>query len=133
MSLLLVAALAFGAFGGLLAGSLVYLRSAGKLLRSNPSALASSAPHRRRSPRRPVHKRARMVFQWGSIGCRILNLSDSGAMLALKDVTHCPREFVLKRYLGRGRKCEVVWRKDTRLGVRFAMQIKPGLARLGAE
>jgi hypothetical protein len=122
MSSLLVAALAFGAFFGLLAGSVAYLRRANKLVKSNPAALDGDAPHRRQSPRRSVRKRARIVFQWGSIGCLIQNLSQSGAMLAPKDALHCPKEFMLKPFLGRERKCEVIWRKDTRLGVRFVVQ-----------
>jgi hypothetical protein len=120
MSSLVAAVLAFGAFGGLLAGSFVYLRRAGKLLMSNRPPVDGT--HRRRSPRRPVHKRALIVFQCGSIGCRILNLSEAGAMLVLESVAQCPNEFVLKPRLSRKRKCEVVWRKEARLGVRFAMQ-----------
>src|SRR5947199_6656426 len=107
MSSLLIAALAFGAFAGLLAASLVYLHGADNPVRSG-LALDDGAPHRRRSPRRPVRKRAFIVFQWGSIGCRVLNLSQSGAMLAPNDALHCPREFVLKSRLGRERKCEVI-------------------------
>src|SRR5438270_6816456 len=79
MSSLLIAALAFGAFAGLLAASLVYLHGADNPVRSG-LALDDGAPHRRRSPRRPVRKRAFIVFQWGSIGCRVLNLSHSPAL-----------------------------------------------------
>jgi hypothetical protein len=51
--------------------------------------------------------------------CRILDLSDTGALLAPMDVMLCPSEFVLKPDVGEPRNCEVRWRKPERLGVRF--------------
>ena len=75
----------------------------------------------RRAPRRRVLKRARIVFQRGncSMGCQILNVSDTGALLIPADIILCPKEFVLKPDVGDQRNCEVVWRKATQVAVRF--------------
>lgn len=75
----------------------------------------------RRAPRRRVLKRARIVFQRGncSMGCQILNVSDTGALLIPADIILCPEEFVLKPDVGDQRNCEVVWRKGTHVAVRF--------------
>ena len=88
-----------------------------------PPAEAPDEPgaQRRQSPRRKVIKGALIVFQQGhcSMRCRILDLSDTGALLAPMDVLLCPREFVLKPDVGEPRNCEVMWRKSDRIGVRF--------------
>lgn len=76
---------------------------------------------KRRSSRRRVLKRARIVFQQGhcSMGCQILNLSDTGALIAPADIILCPKEFVLKPDVGDARNCEIVWRKGTQVAIRF--------------
>jgi hypothetical protein len=75
----------------------------------------------RRAPRRRVLKRARIVFQRGNctMGCQILNVSDTGALLIPADIILCPKEFALKPDVGEQRYCEVVWRKGTQVAVRF--------------
>jgi hypothetical protein len=81
----------------------------------------NSQSENRRAPRRRVLKRARIVFQQGhcSMGCQILNLSDTGALLIPSDLILCPKEFVLKPDVGQQRDCEVVWRKGTQVAVRY--------------
>ena len=76
---------------------------------------------KRRASRRRVLKRARIVFQQGycSMGCQILNLSDTGALIIPADIMLCPKEFVLKPDVGQQRDCEVVWRKGTKVAVRY--------------
>jgi hypothetical protein len=76
---------------------------------------------RRRHPRRPARKSALLVFRSGycTMGCRILNLSEAGALLMPADIILCPDAFVLKPPVGPARECEVVWRKGTVLGVRY--------------
>jgi len=78
-------------------------------------------PENPRAPRRRVLKRARIVFQQGhcSIGCQILNVSDTGALILPADIFLCPKEFVLKPDIGDARNCEVVWRKGTQVAVRY--------------
>jgi PilZ domain len=82
----------------------------------------SGAPDRRRSHRRRVLKSALIVFNKGhcTLGCQILDVSDTGALVMPADMFLCPRdEFVLKPRVGSSRDCEVVWRKMDKVGVRF--------------
>lgn len=86
------------------------------------AANASERPaERRERARRRVLKSALIVFQGGhcTMGCQILNASDSGALVMPADVLLCPNEFVLKPQIGSARNCEVVWRKGAILGIRY--------------
>lgn len=76
---------------------------------------------RRQSNRRRMLKRALIVFQGGhcTIKCHILNMSETGALLAPIDVMLCPSEFILKPDFGEPRTCEVVRRKGSTLAVHF--------------
>ena len=76
---------------------------------------------RRGDPRRQVLENALIVFNNGhcSIGCQILDLSDTGAKLVPADAMLCPREFVLKPQIGASRHCEIMWRKETQMGVHY--------------
>ena len=76
---------------------------------------------RRQSPRRRVLKNALIIFQRGncSMRCKILDVSDTGAMLAPVDVLLCPNEFILKPDVGEPQNCEVRWRKADKIGVMF--------------
>lgn len=51
--------------------------------------------------------------------CQILDISETGALLVPLDGLLCPQEFVLRPDFDQPRPCAVVWRKGTRLGVRF--------------
>jgi hypothetical protein len=77
--------------------------------------------------RQRVLKKALIVFNHGhaTIGCQVLDLSDTGAKLMPVDVVSCPREFVLKLPTDRYRNCEVKWRKGTVLGVQFVGAEQP--------
>jgi hypothetical protein len=88
---------------------------------SQADAPSEPGVQRRQSPRRKVMKGALILFQRGqcSMRCRILDLSDSGALLDPMDVMLCPSEFVLKLDVGEPRNCEVRWRTPERLGVHF--------------
>ena len=81
----------------------------------------NQANEKRRAARRRVLKRARIVFNRGncSMGCQILNVSDTGALILPADIILCPTEFVLKPDVGDARNCEVVWRKGTQVAVRY--------------
>lgn len=65
-------------------------------------------------------KSALIIFQGDhcTMGCQILNTSDTGALVMPADALLWPSEFVLKPQVGPARDCEVVWRKGTVLGVR---------------
>lgn len=78
-------------------------------------------PNRRRGDRRRVLKSAMIVFNGGhcTLGCQILDVSDTGALVMPADIFLCPAEFVLKPLVGSPRDCEVVWRKNNKVGVRY--------------
>ncbi len=93
-----------------------------------------TSPDKRRLPRleeRPddrrsqlrvrVLKRALIVFGNGhcTMRCQILDVSDAGAMVRPNDILLCPNEFLLKPEIGAPRYCEVVWRSNAMLGVRY--------------
>jgi hypothetical protein len=90
-----------------------------------PDRLLPSADtplYRPRSPRRRrLLKDALIVFRGGycTMGCLILNTSDTGALVRPADILLCPKEFVLKPRVGPSRDCEVLWRKGEDLGVRY--------------
>ena len=89
--------------------------------------IAAAAPEtadnseRRIAPRRRVLKNAMIVFQSGycTLKCFILNMSDTGAQLMPADIMQCPGEFVLRPQIGQQRDCEVVWKKNGLVGVRY--------------
>src|SRR3981189_858652 len=64
---------------------------------------------RRRAPRRGALKNAVIVFNNGhcTMGCQIVDMSDTGAKLMPADILLCPKEFVLKPQIGepRGSRC----------------------------
>jgi hypothetical protein len=76
---------------------------------------------RRQGSRRRVLKSALIVFNKGycTLGCHILDVSDTGAMVRPSDIFLCPGEFVLQPQVGPARECEVVWRRGDKMGVRF--------------
>jgi hypothetical protein len=76
---------------------------------------------RRGSRRRRVLRRALIVYRGGycTLGCNILNVSETGALLMPADLGLCPSTFVLKPQVGPPHHCEVVWRKGGMIGVRF--------------
>ena len=53
------------------------------------------------------------------MGCQILDMSDTGAKLMPVDIFLCPEEFMLKPQIGESRHYEVMWRKGTKIGVRY--------------
>ncbi|HVH80662.1 MAG TPA: hypothetical protein VM782_14805 [Stellaceae bacterium] len=53
------------------------------------------------------------------MGCLILNISESGALLQPDDITSCPKTFVLKPRTEPSQKCEIIWRRGGLMGVRF--------------
>ena len=78
-------------------------------------------PERRSAQRRRALKNALIVFNNGhcSMGCQILDMSETGAKLAPADIFLCPSEFVLRPQIGEPRHCEVAWRRGTKIGVRY--------------
>jgi hypothetical protein len=85
------------------------------------AGIAPGEPERRSARRRRALKNALIVFNNGhcSMGCQILDMSDTGAKLVPADIFLCPSEFVLRPQIGEPRHCEVAWRKGTKIGVRY--------------
>jgi len=87
-------------------------------------SLAEKLPEvieRRHSHRSRSLLGGQIIFHDGncSMGCLILDISDEGALVQPDDILMCPKTFVLKPRLGQPRRCELVWRKGDKAGVRF--------------
>jgi hypothetical protein len=80
---------------------------------------------RRREPRKRVFKGGSISFGTVSgIGCVIRNLSSHGALIELSMKADLPNEFLLiikPEMLTR--TCQVVWRSENMLGVKFEKPI----------
>src|SRR5438874_5596243 len=64
--------------------------------------VALTGSERRRAHRRRVLKGAMIVYNDGhcTLGCQILDVSDTGARVMPADIFLCPAEFVLKPRIG---------------------------------
>jgi len=75
----------------------------------------------RAAPRQRVLKSGVIEFNGGTIDCVVRNLSQTGAALEVATPVGIPAEFNLLMSGDRAHQhCKVVWRKDKRIGVRFA-------------
>ena len=81
--------------------------------------------NRRQFVRRPLSYPAKIVATDGSWGrnCRVLDVSDGGAKLALEKPVELPADFFLALSMRGGtmRKCHVMWTDDNEIGVRFVV------------
>jgi hypothetical protein len=72
------------------------------------------------APRQRVLKSGIIEFDGGTIDCVIRNVSETGAALEVASPVGIPAEFNLRISGDRTRQsCQVVWRKEKRIGVRF--------------
>ena len=72
------------------------------------------------APRRRVLKAGSISFGGGVIDCTVRNISDTGAALEVATPLYIPDKFVLiVQADGLKRPCQVVWRKERRIGVTF--------------
>jgi hypothetical protein len=76
---------------------------------------------RRHRIRRRALQKALIVFNNGrsSMQCQIIDRSDTGAKLVPADIFLCPREFMLNPPNSGPRRCMVMWRKGSQIGVRY--------------
>jgi hypothetical protein len=74
----------------------------------------------RSSPRQRAFKGGSISTPNGIIACTIRNLSETGALIELAAPAVVPDAFILviKPELLK-RSCEVAWRRENRIGVRF--------------
>jgi hypothetical protein len=85
-------------------------------------ALKATREDNRRAPRRGYNVNAwiRQEDRFGVRECRVLDLSRSGARLALVDAYRIPKSFVLFLAMnGRGQQARVKWRRGTQIGAEF--------------
>ena len=84
-------------------------------------AYESSMSDGRIAPRKRVLKAGIIdLGAGGKIGCAIKNLSETGAALDVKTPLFIPDRFKLVVETEHiNRPCQIVWRKDTRIGVTF--------------
>ena len=92
----------------------------------------SKNSNRRKFVRRPLSYPAKIVATDGSWGrnCRVIDVSDGGAKLALEQPVELPQEFILALSV-RGkaaRKCHVMWTDENEIGVQFVRAGRSGLA-----
>jgi hypothetical protein len=74
----------------------------------------------RTAPRRRLLKRGMISFGGGAIDCTVRNVSETGAALDVISPVGIPDHFTL--LIGSDNinfACRVVWRKPSRIGVRF--------------
>jgi hypothetical protein len=76
---------------------------------------------RRRLPRRPVLKTAKIIFRGGAsmISCVVLDQTEKGARLKLNSALGIPHAFNLQITDEPSRPCEVVWRAGAEMGITY--------------
>lgn len=79
-----------------------------------------SIDDRRSSPRRRLLKTGTVVFDGGVAVCKVRNASETGAALELMNPAEIPDNFKLvveaDNFI---RRCRVVWRSISRVGISF--------------
>jgi hypothetical protein len=82
--------------------------------------------NRRRSLRRAIGYRAKIVATDGSWDrdCRVLDVVQTGAKLALDQAAELPQHFILALSIqgNATRRCRLMWAADLQIGVRFEKQ-----------
>ena len=70
-----------------------------------------------RRMKRDIHARV-MLDGFAKRDCKIVDISDSGARLAINSTTPLPRRFSIA-FASTARPCELVWRNGAMAGVKF--------------
>ena len=85
----------------------------------------SKSSNRRKTVRRPLSYPAKIIATDGSWGrnCRVVDVSDGGAKLALEKPAELPADFLLALSMRGGavRKCQLMWTDDCEIGVQFVV------------
>ena len=74
---------------------------------------------RRVAARTRVLKRGTVELPESALPCKIIDLSDTGARLALSGANHVPNFFTLLIPDRPPVFCQIIWRRQERLGVTF--------------
>jgi len=79
--------------------------------------------NRRKAIRRAIGYQAKILAADGSWNrsCRVLDVSQTGAKLAIEEADELPQDFILALSTSGPpmRRCRVVWRTQREVGVRF--------------
>ncbi len=97
-------------------GSVVHLHAVGN------TALAAQTDEARIAPRRRMLKSGKIAYsdRHVTIGCTVRDMSATGARLRIEGSVTAPDTFELLIALdGLEANCEVVWRREADIGVRF--------------
>jgi PilZ domain len=74
----------------------------------------------RRAARRSVRRTARISFANQSVTCMVRNISATGASIEVTNLAEIPDNFrLIMEMESTERRCTVVWRKKTQIGIRF--------------
>lgn len=73
----------------------------------------------RRASRSRMLKSGKIHLGKHAVPCTVHNLSDTGAKLQVQTTEGLPSEFVFSMPERPPRECEVVWRNEAKLGIRF--------------
>lgn len=83
-------------------------------------AVAKTGKDKRRAARRDIKRAARISFAKQNLVCTVRNVSATGASIQVADVSAIPDSFRLVLEMETAaRRCVVVWRKTTQVGVKF--------------
>jgi PilZ domain len=76
--------------------------------------------NKRTSPRREITRTVHMGTGLGpSLECELKDISATGARLRFNDPECAPQEFLIRLNGGLLRWCQVIWRSETEIGIRF--------------
>ena len=74
---------------------------------------------RRVAARKRILKSGMVVLRESALPCKIIDLSDAGAGLALSGANHIPRFFTLLIPDHAPVFCQIIWHQQERMGVTF--------------
>lgn len=99
----------------------LFAAAAGRIKIRAAEAAEDAAGSQRDSQRHKLLKAGQIVYRNSRcvMDCTIVNISASGACIQPADTFDDPGPFTLKIVHGPTRRCEVRWRRDGKLGVRF--------------
>ena len=98
------------------------IKSGFTLAKGEPAKGASgkSAANKRRASRRNVRRAAKISFARRDLTCMVRNISATGASIESANLAAVPDSFQLVMEMeSTARRCSVVWRKPTLIGIRF--------------
>jgi hypothetical protein len=88
--------------------------------KADPAIATAADGNKRRSARRNVKRAAKISFARQSLTCMVRNVSATGAAIEAANLAEIPDSFRLVMEMETAaRKCAVVWRKKTQIGVEF--------------